>query len=674
MQLSLRLGLSATLVASLSACGGASAPKPVSPPAQAAAPTVALAPAPDLSPVSTPAGLILVGRVARPGELAKQLAGWVSLPFEPGMVDAIEPGLSQAVAFDAPVDFAMVVPEGEPSTKRTKPEVVISVGLTSTEKARVLLEKRIGQKLIDRGKGIYVTPEDGEYHCAIAPSLGKAPARCVCSDSAGSLDELLAYATRGLPLQNLGISDLHAELRFEPLRHKYGSALRMGRTMGVPAILRELSLSDARFDRPLSDVAHALGDELIALFEDLDHVDMDLRTVAKPEELELKLTVAYRGQTSFISQSAADAQHRMLPPSAQFYDLPADASTAAFMVGPDPKRLQTQRALVTGLIEGLLAHLEVGAPLRRDVRAAVETLFDSASPVVGAYGPAPSVLATNKATPFIPEGIASIFGWSVYGVEAPAGPYKDALKTVVRLGSDKAFRQGLERLASSADGGDEQSKPGKGGKSGKTAKSNAAAGKRSSEWMKLSTKAIAGMPVGSEVMLIEFNQDATKRLLAEARRQASKGKKLDQLDVEALRYLVAVVPDGGRTWLVVAMDDRLLVDRAKAVVASGMAPRLSTRSDISALKGQPAYSAGYVSLLVAKGLLQALLLGEGKSIREADSLLSTLPHHGTTPMSYRTIMTGDEKGHRAEFSITVPRAIFDDAAAAVPSLMMSFPN
>lgn len=663
MQLSFRFGLACSLVSLLCACGSAAGPKPVvASTSQAPAPLQQLPPAPDLSPVSAPKGLVGVGRLARPGDLTKTFAGWVSLPFEPGMVDAAQPGLSQALAFDAPVEFAVVLPEGDVSA-RINPEFVVSVGLNSVEKARTLLEEYLGQKLVERGPSIYVTPDGAKYHCAIAVALGKAGNRFVCGDKPASLEHLLPYATRGLPLEHLGVADLHAELRFEPLRQQFGAALRMGRTVAVPALLKEISLSDARFDRALADVAHAVGDELLDLFEDADKLVIDASAAAKPEQIDLKLTIAYRGTASFVSQATVDARKRMQPPNAQFFDLPADAEGAGYISSADPKRFDKQRALVESLAEGLLAHFEVGAPLRREVHAAIDTLFNSSSTVVFADGPI--AVTGDKPTLSDADRTAMALGWRIYGVEGAAAPYKDAVKTLIRLSSDKAFQTGVDGLFKRNGAADVEANQGK--PKGK-------ASKPVLDWLKLKSKPIAGMPAGSEVMLVELNQQSTKLLLAHAKRKVRHGKKEDALDVAPLRAWFAVVPDASRTWFVFAMDEKTLLERSKVVLGSSQAPKLSTRSDLQVMRGLSANQAGFSTLELAKGWLQAAMVERKRSLKEADTLYSTLPHHGTTPMFYRTVIGGSDKQPVVEVSTSLPRAVFEDVAAAVPTLMMLAPD
>jgi len=302
----------------------------------------------------------------------------------------------------------------------------------------------------------------------------------------------------------------------------------------------------------------------------------------------------------------------------------------------------------------------VGASLRRDVRAALDTLFAGPSPMVYADGP----VATpgDKTSLTEAERGSLVVGWRIYGLEGNSAPYKEVIKTLARLSTDRAFRKGLDNLAVRDETGDGKTKPGK---------VAAKTGKPQAEWLKLKSIPVAGMPMGSEVLSLEFDQEATQALLAKAKHQVRHGgKKPESIKAPGMRALFAVVPDGSRTWFVLAMDEKTLVDRAKVVLASSKAPRLSTRSDLQHLRGQNAYQAGFSTLQLGKGWLQAAMAEQKRSLKEADNLYSTLPHHGNTPMFYRGVVVGGDKQPVVEFTTSVPRAVFEDVAAAVPTLMM----
>ncbi|MGE5786094.1 MAG: hypothetical protein ACM3ZE_15965, partial [Myxococcales bacterium] len=196
--------------------------------------------------------------------------------------------------------------------------------------------------------------------------------------------------------------------------------------------------------------------------------------------------------------------------------------------------------------------------------------------------------------------------------------------------------------------------------------------RRPSEWFKLKSRVVAKMPAGSEVALIELSPDATKTIRKQVLQQ-KRGKQTGIAEGEVLTFLFAVVPDGNRTWIVMAVDDKTLAERAQALVATSTAARLSTRADLAPMRGQSAYQAGFATLQLAKGWLGLAMAQKGKQMKDVESLLATLPHQGTTPVFYRVIASGDEKQHSLEISTSVPRAVFDDVAAAVPAFMMLFP-
>jgi hypothetical protein len=264
------------------------------------------------------------------------------------------------------------------------------------------------------------------------------------------------------------------------------------------------------------------------------------------------------------------------------------------------------------------------------------------------------------------ERASLTLGWRVYGIQGDAAPYKAALRTLLRLSTDKAFRKGLDALgepsATSNHSADTKGKP--------APKAN----KQEAQLLKLKGKTIAGMPVGSEVIALEIDPATTQELLAEARRKVKRGKKSEPHNGSPMRALLAVVPDGNQTFIVFAMDESTLLDRAKVVHSSSKAPRLSTRTDLQVMRGLRAYQAGFSTLELAKGWLQSALVEQKRSAKEADTLFATLPHHGTTPIFYSGVVVGSEKQPVVEISTSVPRAVFEDAAAAVPTLMMLFPD
>src|SRR5690242_3511947 len=102
----------AALVVFAAGCGGGNPPP--APTAPATNPiAVSASPAKiDLSPVPEPAGLVLVGRIAKPDAVVRAAGGWTGLPL-PGAAELVrsmtDDAVASAIDFSQPVDGAMVL-------------------------------------------------------------------------------------------------------------------------------------------------------------------------------------------------------------------------------------------------------------------------------------------------------------------------------------------------------------------------------------------------------------------------------------------------------------------------------------------------------------------------------------------------------------------------------------
>jgi hypothetical protein len=597
--------------------------------------------------------------------MASTVAGWVALPFDPKVVDAIEPGLSEALALDAPIEFAVALPPG--NVTDVVPNVVISFGLASTAKAKSLLENYNGSALKEQAPGVWVSGDDARTHCAIAPSLGKTTARIVCGSESSALRELLPYATRGLPLEDLGSADMRAEIRVKALQNRYAAAARAGKTLAVPALLKLVALDDPKFDRPLSDAAHAFGDELLDWFQDLDRITIDLTAQSKPDQVTAKFGLSHQGHRSFTATAAVSAKGRMTSPGPLFFDLPATVTRADYFAPSDPKLLERPKMLSNALVDGFLAHLEVSSALRREVTSALDGVLSQGHGAV--WGEVPVALPPKPAKATEADLFSSLVGCHVVGIDGPAAPYQAALKAWVKLDNDRAFKKGIEQLLTQKL---EAAAPSR-AKEGKSKPAKPPPPKKPfSELLKIKAKNVTGMPAGSEVAAIVFEAKATEAVVTETQKKLQHRSKLPKVGMDIATVYVAVVPDGARSWVLVTADEKLLVEQAKAVLTGSNAPRLSTRNDLATLRGTMASRAGFISLLRFKPWLEGALHTKDKPTKEAETLYSTLPHHGSTPIFFKVIATGDEQRPVLESSIVIPREVFDDVAASVPALMMTF--
>ncbi|MGC4066725.1 MAG: hypothetical protein QM784_19230 [Polyangiaceae bacterium] len=543
----------------LLACGSKGANEPPKTASNAPPPTQVTTPAPDLSPVATPAELVALGRVARPSAMASTFAGWVAVPFEPKMLDAIEPGLSEAISVDAPVEFAVVLPSSGDMTD-VKPQAVVTFGVANTDKAKALLEGYNGAQLKEQAPGVWTAAEGAKAQCAVAASLGKTTARLVCGSDEASVSALLPYATRGLPLENLGSANLRAEVRAAPLQRKFAAAARMGKTMGVPALLKLIALDDPKFNRPLADVAHALGDEFIDWFEDLDRIALELVVQSQPEQVGAKISIAYKSHKSLLATAASSAQKRMAPPGPLFFDLPADVTSAGYISAADPKLLERPRMLTNAVIDGFLAHIDVGAELRRSVIKGLDSVVSRGD--AAASGHLPVSLPTGKA-PTEAEQMAATIGTYVVAIDGPAAAYRDALRAFEKLDADPGFKRGIDRIFSEklAEIDGDKAEDAESGAKAK-AKQKPAKAKAVSHLVTLKPKAVKGLPAGSQTSAFVFEMKETRALIEETQPDLKRKRGLSKLAVERFTLLVSVIPDGNRTWLLLEIDQREIRLRA----------------------------------------------------------------------------------------------------------------
>src|SRR5688572_9998050 len=102
-------------------------PEPVAPaPAPPRSVEIA-ADTPDLSPVPAPAGVFAVGRLTRALAVSDAILGWAGLPVDlRELFPERTRELDRAIAWEAPVEFALVLAQGSP---RNPVQAFVSVGL-----------------------------------------------------------------------------------------------------------------------------------------------------------------------------------------------------------------------------------------------------------------------------------------------------------------------------------------------------------------------------------------------------------------------------------------------------------------------------------------------------------------------------------------------------------------
>lgn len=352
-------------------CGSGSVSSPAPPPPPTSSARVAV---PDLSLVPAPADLVLIGRLKNPRLAIDTLANWAEIPLAPeGLLPKQASWLNPVLAWDVPIEVLAAL-DPEATDRKADPLFVVSVGLLSLDRALSLGK--------DRGKSSDVFPQvlhipfGDDLSCAVSASVGPAPARLVCGEDPLKVEQLLPYATRGLPLEALGTNDLELELRAEPIRRRFSRELSQLRAL-AGLLIRMASLDDKRFDAGLADVTYSMADELKRFAEELNRIQITATFDQSEKALKIATTLDLRhhdrSERSFVSEVLRDMGRRATPPSETFWDLPARATSAFYSVGNDTERFMAIFQKLAELADAYLEHESVPAQLRKRVRRLLET-------------------------------------------------------------------------------------------------------------------------------------------------------------------------------------------------------------------------------------------------------------------------------------------------------------
>ncbi|MDX2051732.1 MAG: hypothetical protein SFV15_05025 [Polyangiaceae bacterium] len=605
----------AFLIATLLAgCGGAPAAHAPKPPTQVlAAPNAGAEVVAVPTPVTAPEDIVGVLRVKNPAALLDTLTDWAHLPLDWKTLAASRmPGLTEVVALDAPLEaLAMLAP---PSGKTVdEPLAALSVGLKSLARA-VQFARDQGQDAERIEPDIYQLGSVLGSPCAMGPALGKTPARLVCGMDEQSLRALMPYATRGLPLVALPTTDLHVELRADPLRRRYAEKLERLSAL-APLALSQLGQDHPVFDRALGDAVHALTAEALALVQDLEAITIDSSADVGQSKLDLEVGVNFRKKTSWMAQIVDDltSQSGTAPPL--FWRLPKDATTASFRFKGSTRGKDAIRTTITNLAEGFADHEGLPESLQKDIGSLLQLGFDFApEQMVSASGELAQNPFPNLGRGPVDSMLRSQLKWTVIGYPGAPTSSKEALGLLTRLVNHASL------------------------------KSLAKKGGIEAKWLPRA-KLQPAPKLGKGAELMEVRLPAAL---------------LDKLDKKSkhkdFSFYVAVVPEGDVTWLLTAPSEAIIAERVRLLKAG---PTLADRADLSSLKSERAFSAGFLQL---PALLSSL---EPEVAQKVRSVLNTTKNHGESPAFFFSRPTKIGAGVRMSVSLVVPRDLIADGAAAV---------
>ncbi len=614
----------------LTSCAKPTQP-PVAPPTPAPAP-LKVEQAPDLSPVPAPKDLVLVARAERFEQATTTIARWMNLPFDIRMLDQLGPGLSQTLKTDAPIEVAVAMADGT-DVEVSQPYAVFSVGVTSLEAGHQLFEK-FERHMEQSSPGVWMTVDESPVTCAVAASVGRAQARVVCGERKIDVQNLLSFATRGLPLQDMGTADVRVELKLAPIRERYGSKLKQGKALAVPLILHELGISDARLSRPVTDILYALGDEVVDVIDDLDRVLIDARLAQSPDRVDVTTTFDFTHAHSWVAQAAADAGKHAGPAPASFFELPRDAKMASYMNSQNPKMYEGLVHHMSSLIDGLLAHVNVNSKARDDLARSLDQVnqvrFSGAS--CGGVPGEGSVDADGKL-----DLLASYGPWYVCAYDQqPAASITGLFDATSMVFDDRQFRKAFDAKAVSL-------------------KRQAAA---------------AGMPAGTVAYEFALDSEAMAKNLKKLM-TADSGKSADSAPKKptkagATKLYIYVVPDGTRTLFGMGTKLSELQTHLQALKKAAPDGRLGATPELAWLHQSSTVGGGYFSIAsfmkaFEKGVAaHKARLGHKEASPPPDALLSA-PHHGQTPIPITWTVKGPQEAPKVEATLRLDRAVFEDA-------------
>lgn len=590
-------------------CGGKPAAKTPTAPIETAASSAVDEP-PDLSPVARPAELIAVAHIARPRLFVETLAKWSNLPLRlEDLIPSDARALAGAVMWEAPVD-AVVALDAFGDGKVPLPLFVASVGLKSLA-AGLSAANSLQMQTRRVAPGVYRVGDFGSTSCALAASVGAAPARLVCGNGSKDLDVLLPYVTRGLPSEPQTGADFELVATAKPIQDRYGQDVNALRLLAGVA-MREVALDLPRFDRALSDAIYGGVDETINLFADLDQLRLEARLDSGRNLLTGSAELRLKGDSSWTAGTMAATKPVLVPTTLP--RIPPGATFVSYTAPLPVERYAAITRILGELGEGFLEHQKLPEATRKRARR----VFDA---------------VMNK----LPEGFTFVVSASqkdsigylhadttVSRVSEPSQRLLGIYGDVLSLVNDPALKRWAKQKAKFDD----------------------------KAWPKATKKPLklAGFKTPATVFELTFDMKALSEI------DPSLAKAIERMvttvDPKQLARLVFVVqPDGEHTYVITG-DDTQEMARVMAE---------HKKSEPGALFAKPGKTdkvvvAGYTTLAFLGRYLERLAKQP-----EVGRAVAGAPSRGETPITFAsTVGPG-----AARFDFEVPAAAFGDAAVAV---------
>jgi hypothetical protein len=482
-------------------------------------------PAPPPKDVRTVSAFARAG--VQPQAVATQLTTW-GQPVDPArLFPASLRWLNLIAAPGARVGYAWgIVSPGAQETA-----LGIAVPITSVDAAIAAATQAGYRRGVSESGRIQLLRADNV--CAVSPAT---PA-LVCSSHPNWLAdlerELLRGAEPSTPASNAWLSVVP-----EPLERSLGDKLG---PMLWPLALHALGIEsrNAEFDAALGKVITALTTEGSAVFSDVSRASADLTTGSETAVLGVRLQ--FEARTSWLAGLLNDPAPAAAPDT--FSRLPGDATRGFFATGLTRERYTSARELLSELLHSLLAYQ--GTP--EQLRVSATRLISQLPLPQASFAFASGELEATDKTPLVTQEL----GWHLVALDEPAAHYLEYLDEVVELFGDPVLGSQLRRVARTLV--DER-------------------------WVPLEIKkdvrGTPGLPRGTRAW--------TVTLPGRSLDPRAGGIVTDRTQKSATTLIV--VPDGTRTLLAWAGDQRALIAKLRAFLGAKEPRTLLTREDLAKLR------------------------------------------------------------------------------------------
>jgi hypothetical protein len=450
--------------------------------------------------------------------------------------------------------------------------------------------------------------------------------------------------SRGMPTESFGNNELHARVTAEPFRRRYGSQVTLVRTVGVPFLLRELSLDHPKFDRALRDVLYGLADEVIALAYDLDGLDIDATLAQGGNALDVSTTLSMSGQRSWWAQAAVHAAGTGGPAPETFWRLPLDSTSASYSSFGDTERYRGIAASLRELADGWLDYHKLSERRRMPLVEALEQIITTGASTANATLPdEESAASTEKGRGPSADSVRAALGQHLFVLDRGGDRLAKLASELIKALGERALREHL-------------------------AQSKVAPAARLPVGRERAPKFPKGLAPKTKVFELQIPAAALTAAALIGTPGKAKEPAIAEKPGEALSVVLVAMPDGPLTWFAFGTDEKALEGRL-AEVKAGTGATLAKREGLGALKVETAVSAGFSSLA-------ALVGGMGHSFGEkgipSQKSLALLPHRGEVPLLFRG--TADATGPKLTAAGRIPRELVEDLVALAASSAAGMPR